>query len=136
SLKVLAGDPSYDAITTRINVTWSADGRPAGELARRGTVADCFKLGRRRLNADLVIAVVRVLHPDDGYVAQWRQALRVVGEKAQAAAQVRAQDTLPDDLVEAIEFLKRAAPDVAVGDDPYALERITRRCGYLPLALG
>jgi hypothetical protein len=66
----------------------------AGELARRGTVVDCLKLGRRRLNTDLLIAVVRALHPDKGYVAQWIQALRVVLGESQAAA----QDKLPDDL--------------------------------------
>ncbi|MEO6090579.1 MAG: hypothetical protein ABIQ18_46510 [Umezawaea sp.] len=59
---------------------------------------DCFRPGRRRLNADLVVAVVRALHPDVGYVAQWRQALRVIGGQTQAAAQVRVQDRLPQDL--------------------------------------
>jgi tetratricopeptide (TPR) repeat protein len=100
SLKVWAGDPSYEAITDRINTGWIADGRPPSELARRGTVVDCFKPGRRRLNTDLVLAVVRALHPDAGYVAQWRQALRVVLGETGAAAQVRVQDTLPAELPE------------------------------------
>jgi tetratricopeptide (TPR) repeat protein len=100
SLKVWAGDPSYEVITDRINVTWSVSGRPAVELARRGTVVDCFRTGRRRINTDLLLAVVRALHPDTGYVAQWRQALRVVLGETHAAAQVRAQDTLPADLAE------------------------------------
>ncbi|MEU8615446.1 NB-ARC domain-containing protein, partial [Actinoplanes sp. NPDC048791] len=97
-LKVWAGSPSYDTIKDRINDAWRATGRPGGELARKATVADCFKAGRRRLNTDLVIAVVRALHPDVGYVTQWRQALRVIGGEAQASAQVRVQDTLPPDL--------------------------------------
>ncbi|MDT4988549.1 MAG: hypothetical protein QOI74_2643, partial [Micromonosporaceae bacterium] len=100
SLKVWAGNPSYELITDRVNVGWSAAGRPAGELARRGTVVDCFKPGRRRVNTDLLIAIVEALHPDAGYVAQWRQALRVIGGEVTAAAQVRALDTLPADLVE------------------------------------
>ncbi len=100
SLKIWAGDLSYEVITDRVNDAWVVAGRPAGELARRGTVVDCFKLGRRRLNNDLAIAVVRALHPDEGYVAQWAQALRVVLGEAQAAVQVRAQDRLPDDLVD------------------------------------
>jgi len=100
SLKVWAGDPSYEAITDRINAAWAAAGRPPGELARRGTVVDCFKLGRRRLNTDLVAAVVRALNPDEGYVAQWRQALRVALGEISAAVQVRAQDRLPDDVAE------------------------------------
>ena len=97
-LKVWAGDPSYDTIKDRVNAAWTAAGRPAGELARRTTVADCFKTGRRRLNTDLVIAVVQALHPDVGYVTQWRQALRVIGGETEAAAQVRVQDKLPPDL--------------------------------------
>jgi hypothetical protein len=39
-------------------------------------VVDGFRAGRRRLNTDLVLAVVAALHPDEGYVAQWRQADR------------------------------------------------------------
>src|SRR5262245_1865321 len=100
ALKTWAGDPSYEVITRRINLAWSAAGRPEAELARRGTVVDCFKTGRRRVNAELLIAVVEALHPDPGYGAQWRQALRVVSGESHAAAQVRAQDTLPDDLPE------------------------------------
>lgn len=98
SLKVWAGDPSYESITGRINKAWTAAGRPAGELTKKATVVDCFKPGRRRLNTDLVIAVVQALHPDVGYVTQWRQALQVVGGEARAASQVRVQDCLPQDL--------------------------------------
>ncbi|MFI2713948.1 tetratricopeptide repeat protein [Micromonospora sp. NPDC018662] len=97
-LKVWAGDPSYDTIKNRINTACRA-AHPGGPVvARRTTVADCFKSGRRRLNTDLVIAVVQALHPDVGYVAQWRQALRVVSGEARAAAQVRVHGTLPPDL--------------------------------------
>src|SRR5882724_11138988 len=72
SLKVWAGDPSYEWIKDRVNDAWIAAGRPAGDLVGTTTVKDCFRSGRRRLNADLVIAVVRALHPDMGYVTQWR----------------------------------------------------------------
>jgi len=99
SLKIWAGDPSYEWITRRINDAWTAAGRPAAELTKRPTVVDCFKPGRRRLNTDLVIAIVRALHPDAGYVTQWRQALRVIGGEIRAAAQVRVQGTLPPALV-------------------------------------
>ena len=105
-LKVWAGDPSYETIKDRINTAWKTDGRPGGELTKKATVADCFKTGRRRLNVDLVIATVRALHPDVGYVAQWRQALRVIAGESRAAAQVRVQDRLPDELV---GFTGRAA---------------------------
>src|SRR5439155_8621768 len=48
----------------------------------------------------LVLAVVEALHPDAGYVAQWRQVLRVVLAETSAAVQVRAERALPDDLAE------------------------------------
>ncbi len=64
-------------------------------MARRGTVVDCFKTGRRRINADLVLAVVRALHDETGYLAHWRQALRVSLAETTAAAQVRVLDRLP-----------------------------------------
>ncbi|WP_027343095.1 tetratricopeptide repeat protein [Hamadaea tsunoensis] len=98
ALKVWAGDPSFEWITQRVNGAWAAGGRPAGELTKRATVVDCFKPGRRRVNADLLIAIVEALHPDVGYVNQWRQALRVIGGEARAAAQVRVAGTLPPDL--------------------------------------
>jgi tetratricopeptide (TPR) repeat protein len=98
SLKVWAGDPSYEWITSQINTAWTAAGRPASELTKRATVVDCFKPGRRRLNTDLVTAIVQALHPDLGYVTHWRQALRVISGETRAAAQVRTQDTLPPDL--------------------------------------
>ncbi|RZU49193.1 NB-ARC domain-containing protein [Krasilnikovia cinnamomea] len=97
-LKVWAGDPSYETIKNRVNAAWTAAGRPAGELARRSTVANCFQPGRRRFNTDLVVAVVQALHPDVGYVAQWRQTLRVIGGETEAVAQVRVRDSLPQDL--------------------------------------
>jgi len=97
-LKVWAGDPSYETIKDRVNKAWTAAGRPAGELTRRSTVAYCFRPGRRRLDTDLVLAVVQALHPDTGYVTAWRQALRVVGGEIEAVSQVRVQDRLPQDL--------------------------------------
>jgi tetratricopeptide (TPR) repeat protein len=98
ALKVWAGDPSYETITRRVNARWLAAGRPSDELARKGTVVDCFKTGRRRINADLVVAVVQGLHDETGYVTHWRQALRVTLAESQAADQVRVLDRLPDDL--------------------------------------
>ncbi|MDR7275544.1 tetratricopeptide repeat protein [Catenuloplanes atrovinosus] len=116
-LKIWAGDPSYETIKERVNAAWTAAGRPPAELARRSTVADCFRPGRRRLNTELVIEVVRALHPDTGYVAQWRQVLRVVGGESEASAQVRVQDRLPPDPAgftgrdAELELLRRAARD-------------------------
>ncbi|GAA1639773.1 tetratricopeptide repeat protein [Actinoplanes couchii] len=100
ALKVWAGDPSYRTIRNRVNDVWSAAGRPAAEMAGKTTVVDCFRPGRRRLNTELVLTVVRALHPDRGYLEQWRQALRIVDGRDRAAARVHVQDTLPPDLAE------------------------------------
>jgi len=105
-LKVRAGSPSYESIKNRVNAEWAAVGRPAAELPGKTTVVDCFRLGRRRVNTDLVVAIVQALHPDVGYVAQWRQALQVISAENIAAAQVRVQDSLPPDLA---GFTGRAA---------------------------
>jgi hypothetical protein len=97
-LKVWAGDPSYETIKDRVNAAWTAAGRPVSELVCKSTVAYCFQPRRRRLETDLVLAVVEALHPDSAYLTQWRQALRVAGGEAEAATQVRIQDDLPPDL--------------------------------------
>ncbi|MEV4346416.1 tetratricopeptide repeat protein [Actinoplanes sp. NPDC049596] len=92
-LKAWAGNPSYETITGRVNA-----GRPAARAVGKTTVVDCFRSGRRRLDVELVVAVVEALHSDLGYVTQWRHALRVISGESRAAAQVRVQDALPDDL--------------------------------------
>jgi tetratricopeptide (TPR) repeat protein len=96
SLKVWAGNPSFERLKNRVNAAWTAAGLPARELVGKTTVADCFRAGRRRVNAELVVAIVEALHPDPGYAVRWRQALRVIAGEADAAAQVRVQDVLPD----------------------------------------
>jgi tetratricopeptide (TPR) repeat protein len=97
-LKIWAGDPSYETIKERVNAAWTAAGRPRDELARRSTVANCFHTGRRRMNTDLVLAVVEALHPDSGYVTRWRQALRGIAGEIEAVSQVRVHAGLPEDL--------------------------------------
>ncbi|TDO38225.1 tetratricopeptide repeat protein [Paractinoplanes brasiliensis] len=110
ALKAWAGDPSYDTITRRVN---AAHG-PAG----RGTVVDCFRAGRRRVNPELVVAVAASLHDDEAYLGRWRQAIRVTLAERQAAANVRVLAGLPG---EASSF---------VGREPHlaALERATGVC--------
>ena len=98
ALKAWAGDPSYARITTQVNAQWREAGRPSSELAGRTTVGDCFRPGRRRLSADLVTAIVQVLHPDPHYRARWARALQAVAGRWPAGAQVRVHDTLPPAL--------------------------------------
>ncbi|MEU4220442.1 tetratricopeptide repeat protein [Actinoplanes sp. NPDC026623] len=97
-LKIWAGNPSYEWIKDQINAAWQAAGLPAAERPGKTTIVDCFRSGRRRLNPELVIAVVQALHPDPGYVTRWRQSLRVIGGQREAATRVQVQDTLPQDL--------------------------------------
>ncbi|WP_412741757.1 ATP-binding protein [Krasilnikovia sp. MM14-A1004] len=92
-LKAWAGNPSYEVITRRVN----AD-RPAWDAVGKTTVVDCFRLGRRRIDDELVASVVAALAVDAGFVAQWRRALRAINGEVQAAAQVRVQDVLPQEL--------------------------------------
>ncbi|MGK5681278.1 tetratricopeptide repeat protein [Actinoplanes sp. URMC 104] len=89
ALKAWAGDPSYDTITRRVNASDVAAGR--------GTVVDCFRAGRRRINAELVVAVVASLHDDEAYLATWRRAIRSTLAERQAAATVRVLTRLPSD---------------------------------------
>ncbi|MCM4084478.1 DUF3856 domain-containing protein [Paractinoplanes hotanensis] len=110
ALKSWAGDPTFDTITTRVNARLPSTGR--------GTIADCFRDGRRRINADLVLAVVAALHDDAEYLARWRRAIRVTLAEKQAAAQVRVLARLPDEA------------DPFVGREPHlaALDRATGVC--------
>ena len=101
ALKAWAGNPSYETITGRVNGE-----RPTPEQVGKTTVVDCFRSGRRRLDGELVVSVVQALHPDAGYLDQWRQALQVVTGEIMAAAQVRVHDALPEDLP---DFTGRAA---------------------------
>jgi tetratricopeptide (TPR) repeat protein len=97
ALKAWAGGPSYEQITRWVTAALTTAGAPPSELPGKTTVVDCFRPGRRRLNTELVMAVVRALHDAPGYVTQWRQALSVVSMEVGAAAQVRVSDSLPTD---------------------------------------
>jgi tetratricopeptide (TPR) repeat protein len=97
-LKIWAGNPSYEWIKDQIHAAGQAAGLPAAERPGKTTILDCFRSGRRRLNPELVVAVVQALHPDLGYVTRWRQSLRVIGGQREAATRVQVQDTLPQDL--------------------------------------
>ncbi len=98
-LKAWAGNPSITEITRRIHRDWQRAGRPRGEWPARSTVGNCFQLGRRRPNSDLLLAVVQALvGADEAIVSVWRQSLRAVLGEAEAAARVSAYDRLPAGL--------------------------------------
>ncbi|MFF8392040.1 NB-ARC domain-containing protein [Streptomyces sp. NPDC016172] len=98
-LKAWAGNPSITEITRRIHRDWQRAGRPRGEWPARSTVGNCFQVGRRRPNSDLLLAVVQALvGPDEAILSTWRQSLRAVLGEAEAAARVSAYDRLPAGL--------------------------------------
>jgi hypothetical protein len=78
-------------------MAWKSAGRPSGELAKRATVADCFKIGRRRLNTDLVTGVVQALHPDVAYVTRVAAGTPSDRRGDPGGGAGRVQDTLPQD---------------------------------------
>lgn len=98
-LKAWAGNPSITEITRRIHRDWQQAGRPRGEWPARSTVGNCFQVGRRRPNCDLLLAVVQALvGADEAILSVWRQSLRAVLGEAEAAARVSAYDRLPAGL--------------------------------------
>ncbi|MEJ2855725.1 MULTISPECIES: tetratricopeptide repeat protein [unclassified Saccharothrix] len=112
-LKAVVGDPSITTLTKRVHEQWHAAGRPRGEWPARATVGDCFRVGRRRPNAELLLGIVRALVDDADVVARWEHALaRVLGER-EAAGHVGVRGRLPDDVP---EFTERA--DLPPWDGP------------------
>ncbi|MEW9520513.1 NB-ARC domain-containing protein [Streptomyces tubercidicus] len=76
ALKLRAENPSITEITRRVHRDWHQAGRPRSEWPARSTVGNCFQLGRRRPNADLLLAVVRALvEGDESLVREWSKAL-------------------------------------------------------------
>lgn len=70
-LRRQAGNPSYAEIVARIGRQRRADGAPAGSRPGRTTVYDAFRTGRRRVDPDLVVEIVRALGADDAEAARW-----------------------------------------------------------------
>jgi energy-coupling factor transport system substrate-specific component len=77
-LRADAGSPSYAALAVAVGRLREARGVPAA-AARPGrtTVYDVFRAGRRRLDVDLVLDLVRALGADEEEVARWADACRV-----------------------------------------------------------
>lgn len=87
-LRIQAGGPSYAQIANRIARQRRADGvLDAAARLGKSTVFDAFQTGRRRLNAELVVEIVRALGADEREAAVW-------GERC-ARAQQPAERTSP-----------------------------------------
>ncbi len=79
ALREWAGSPSYAEIARRIERLRAARRHPAGQRRpSRVTVYDCFRLGRRRLDVELVADIVRALGGTDADVLGWRLRYRSI----------------------------------------------------------
>ena len=92
-LRVWAGMPPYRTLAKRVGPLM----RPPSALSA-STVVDVFKAGRRRLDLDLLVAVVRALGADEPDVDRWRQAYLRIQRNAKADGPVRVLRQLPADL--------------------------------------
>lgn len=93
ALRARAGGPSFRTLARQVGPLL----RPPREIAFR-TVADIFKLGRRRLDLDLVLATVRALGADERQVGAWRRAYLRVNAEAKAGGPAGVLHQLPADL--------------------------------------
>jgi hypothetical protein len=92
-LRAWAGMPSYRSLTKRCGaVMWPA------AVVSVSTVVDAFKVGRRRLDADLVTAIVRALGVDEEGVGRWREACLRVHREARSGGPTGVLRQLPPDL--------------------------------------
>jgi len=71
--------------------------RPPRQVSK-STLADMFQPGRRRLNQDLVVAVVRALCPDEDVVRRWSAACVRVHAEAKTGGPAGVFSQLPADL--------------------------------------
>ncbi|WP_433272142.1 tetratricopeptide repeat protein [Actinosynnema sp. CS-041913] len=120
-LKAWAGNPSVTAVTKRVHEQWHAAGRPRGEWPGRATVGDCFRVGRRRPNAELLVAIVRALVDDPEEVARWERVLGRIQGGREAAGHVSVQGRLPDDLAVFTDRAATPAVHGSAGGDPVSV---------------
>jgi tetratricopeptide (TPR) repeat protein len=92
-LRVWAGQPSYRSLAKRVGQLM----RPAHSVPT-ATVVDVFKSGRRRLDIELVTAIVRALGVDEPGVARWREACARVHTEAKTGGPMGVFRQLPPDL--------------------------------------
>ncbi|TQF01743.1 tetratricopeptide repeat protein [Kitasatospora acidiphila] len=91
--RINAGRPSYRTIAKRVGPLM----RPPRVVAY-STVSDLFKVGRRRLDLDLVVAIVRSLGVAESEVARWREACVRVHADAKSGGPTGVFRQLPHDL--------------------------------------
>jgi tetratricopeptide (TPR) repeat protein len=115
-LRLWGGGPSFRTLAKRVGPLL----RPPQAVAHT-TVTDVFQPDRRRLDLDLVTAIVRALGVDEPDVARWRAACVRVHASAKTGSGAGAFRQLPPDLAtftgrhEEIDRLLKAATVPAAG---------------------
>lgn len=82
-----AGAPSYTELAERITQNRASRGlAPAAARVARSSVYDVFRLGRKRVNLELVEEIVRALNQEEQAVERWRlRALAVLSGSVKPA---------------------------------------------------
>ena len=102
-----AGAPSYQRIADRVGEVRAERGvRAADRTPGRITVYDCFRDGRKRVDAELVQDIVRALGGDEDEVRRWRGWCTTLGGHSVQSAVVTARRGELDD---AGDFTARTA---------------------------
>lgn len=92
----MAGGPSFSEIARRVAQLRAARGVHASERTPgRVTIYDCFRDGRRRVDVDLVVDIVRALGGDDQDAARWRSWSVEAQRRQEASAFVSSRSALP-----------------------------------------
>lgn len=95
-LRLTSGGPSFSEIARRVGALRTARGVHASERTPgRVTVYDCFRDGRRRVDIDLIVDIVRALGEDDDAVARWRALCVDAQRRHEASAFVASHTALP-----------------------------------------
>jgi hypothetical protein len=103
--------PSYRLLAKRCG----AVSRPPNVVSV-STVVDAFKVGRRRLDANLVTAIVRALGVDEEGVGRWREACLRVHREARSGGPTGVLRQLPPDLATFTGRAEELALLTAVGE--------------------
>ncbi|MFT3888990.1 MAG: NB-ARC domain-containing protein [Arachnia sp.] len=90
--RTAAGSPSFADIAQRIAAARAARGvAPSSRMPGRVTVYDCFRDGRRRIDSELLLDIVRVLGADDTEALLWRGWCAALPRQSQSDAVVSAR---------------------------------------------
>lgn len=122
ALREWAGSPSFSTLATEVGRLRQAEGRRGGRPGKV-TVYDCFRPGRRRVDAELFADLVAVLGVPVAERSGWRRALQDVSRPGAGAA-AAAVAGLP------------APSAVLVGRSEQFARLVARGPGTLSLVLG